>query len=202
MKTFYFEDENGTYFSPKKTRRFKKLTGKEAYDYLKEEAKKGIRHRFKKFKIELPIGDEDVHNTENYPEPIIEVAFVEVPQSYDESYRIDDHRKQYVIKCKNESGFETISYYAPISDHEDITVEETISDSSECLDNRAVHNLELETLRLAVRALSSEEFDIIHELYLSEQPISETQLSLKLGIPRTTLQSRKYQIFKKLRKFF
>ena len=46
MKTFYFEDENGTYFSPKKTRRFKKLSGIEAYDYLNEEAQKGIKHRF------------------------------------------------------------------------------------------------------------------------------------------------------------
>lgn len=202
MKTFYFEDKNGTYFSPKKTRRFKKLSGKEAYDFLKEEAKKGIRHRLKKIRIELPIGDEGERSTEDYSEPKIEVAFVEVPQSYDESYRVDDHRKQYVVKCKKESGFETISFYAPISDHEDITVEEMISDSSESLENRAIHNLELETLRLAVRTLSSEEFDIIHELYLSEEPISESQLSLKLGIPRTTLQSRKYQIFNKLRKFF
>ena len=54
MKTFYFEDENGTYFSPKKTRRFKKLSGIEAYDYLNEEAQKGIKHRFLRFVYPAP----------------------------------------------------------------------------------------------------------------------------------------------------
>ena len=85
MKTFYFEDENGTYFSPKKTRRFKKLSGIEAYDYLNEEAQKGIKHRFLRFDIEhpSPIKEVDGYEPEPPAEPIIEKVFVEVIESED-----------------------------------------------------------------------------------------------------------------------
>ena len=43
-----------------------------------------------------------------------------------------------------------------------------------------------------------EETAIIHALFYQE--ISEVELAKKLGIARTTLQSRKYKILEKLRK--
>ena len=48
------------------------------------------------------------------------------------------------------------------------------------------------------RSLTDEETAIIHALFYQE--ISEVELAKKLGIARTTLQSRKYKILEKLRK--
>ena len=50
----------------------------------------------------------------------------------------------------------------------------------------------------ALRTLTDEETAIIHALIYQE--ISEVELAKKLGIARTTLQSRKYKILEKLRK--
>ena len=50
----------------------------------------------------------------------------------------------------------------------------------------------------ALRTLTDEETAIIHALFYQE--ISEVELAKKLGIARTTLQSRKYKILEKLRK--
>mgnify|MGYP003156161086 CR=1 FL=1 len=55
-----------------------------------------------------------------------------------------------------------------------------------------------EKLNEALHTLTDEETAIIHALFYQE--ISEVELAKKLGIARTTLQSRKYKILEKLRK--
>lgn len=52
--------------------------------------------------------------------------------------------------------------------------------------------------RKLLHTLTDEETAIIHALFYQE--ISEVELAKKLGIARTTLQSRKYKILEKLRK--
>lgn len=56
----------------------------------------------------------------------------------------------------------------------------------------------LEKLGQALKMLSEEESAIIRELFYEE--VSETELAKRLGIARTTLQSRKYKILEKLKK--
>ena len=62
----------------------------------------------------------------------------------------------------------------------------------------AVRAVMLEILNEALHTLRDEETSIIHALFYQE--ISEVELAKKLGIARTTLQSRKYKILEKLRK--
>ena len=56
----------------------------------------------------------------------------------------------------------------------------------------------LEKLNEALHTLTDEETAIIHALFYQE--ISEVELAKRLGIARTTLQSRKYRILEKLKK--
>ena len=56
----------------------------------------------------------------------------------------------------------------------------------------------LEKLNEALHTLTEEETSIIQALFYQE--ISEAELAKKLGIARTTLQSRKYKILEKLKK--
>lgn len=202
MKSYYFENEHGTYFSMSKTRRFIKMTAKEAYDFLKEEAGRGIQHRFMKVEIELPVSDDERTNPEYRAEPIIEKVFIEVRPEQVKRVRKDERREQYIAQCEEKSGLETVSLNASLQDHDDLTIEETVALPEESVEDLAFRNMRLESLRRALQQLSAEEYEIIYALYLSKEPISESQLSKRLGVPRTTLQSQKYQIFEKLKNFF
>ena len=56
----------------------------------------------------------------------------------------------------------------------------------------------VEKLTAAIHTLTDEETAIIHALFYQE--ISEVELAKRMGIPRTTLRSRKDRILAKLKK--
>ena len=201
MKTFFFEDENGQFFSANGKRRFIKLNGNEARILLKEDRERGIRHRFLKFIIELPANDEGDRITEDSPDPIIEIVFIEVPKGSEKSHRTEERREQYISQCEKESGMETVSLYAPLKEYEDLTLEETIALPEISVEDNVLHEIELEMLRRALKTLSDDELIIIHELYLAEKTLTERELSEKIGIPQRTINHRKQSILKKLKKF-
>lgn len=72
------------------------------------------------------------------------------------------------------------------------------AEEAEDVEDVAVRAVMLEKLNEALHTLTDEETAIIHALFYQE--ISEVELAKKLGIARTTLQSRKYKILEKLRK--
>lgn len=196
MQSFYFEDEFGIYYSPNKTRRFKKLSGKEAYDYLKEEAKKGIKHRFLKFEIEPPSPmKEDVGYEPEHPiEPIIEKVFVEVCPEQVKRIRKTERREQYVAQCEKDSGLETVSLYAPLTEQEDLPLEEMIAHPEISVEDNVLHEIELDMLRRALKTLSDDELVIIHDLYLADETLTERALGGKLGLSQKTINIRKQSI--------
>ena len=61
----------------------------------------------------------------------------------------------------------------------------------------AIRAVMLEKLAAAIHTLTDEEKTIIHALFYQE--ISEVELAKKMGIPRTTLRSRKDKILEKLK---
>lgn len=72
------------------------------------------------------------------------------------------------------------------------------AEDAEEVEDAAVRAVMLERLNEALHTLTGEEAAIIHDLFYKE--ISEVELAKRLGIARTTLQSRKYKILEKLRK--
>ena len=188
MKIFYIEDESGDCFSTDKTRRFRRIAGKEAVKYLRDERKRGIYRRF--LRTETEEIDGDLHYDEVY---------VEIPHDRVGVFRAAERRKQYVSQCKEKAGIETVSLSAPLSDQEELTVEDTLSDSMRSVEDDALHEIELEILRRALKTLSDDELQLIHELYLSQDPVSLRELSRRLGVSLTTLEYRKQQILKKLK---
>lgn len=200
MKIFYFEDENGTYYSPNKTRRFKKLSGEEAYNFLRTEVNRGIRHRFLKFEIELPVSDDEKTDPEQRSEPIIEKVFVEVRPEQVERLRKAERREQYVAQCEKDSGLETVSLYAPLTEQEDLPLEEMIAFPEMSVEDNVLHEIELEMLRRALKTLSDDELVIIHDLYLADETLTERALGGKLGLSQKAINLRKQSILKKLKK--
>ena len=190
MKIFYIEDPNGEYYSSDGKRRFTKMNGLEAREYLRSERKAGRNRKFLLTETEERDVDE-----------LFDEIYIEIPTGSVSRFRKAERRKQYVRDCKEASGFETLSYNAPIRDNEELTIEDVVADSLKSVEDDALHEIELEIMRRALKTLTDEELRIIYTLYLSKKPISETRLSKELNIPRTTLQARKYQIFEKIKKY-
>lgn len=123
MSIFFIEDKNGNYFSADGKRRFIRLKGKAAYDYLKSPNGRG--KRFYRLSAEEET-EEDV--------------FIEIPSSKIGHIRKAERRTQYVADCKKESGRYEISLYAlEANDHgERCSGEELIEDTAIDIESTAI----------------------------------------------------------------
>lgn len=185
MSIFYIEDKNGNCFSADGKRRFIRLKGKAAYDYLKSPNGRG--KRFYRLSAEEET-EEDV--------------FIEIPSSKIGHIRKAERRTQYVADCKKESGRYEISLYAlEANDHgERCTGEELIGDSSISVENDAIHRIQLEKLYQAVESLSDDERELITYLY-NDEPMTVRELSKEWNIHYSTISRRHKAILRKLKRF-
>lgn len=188
MAIYYYEDQNGKYSSHTDARRFSRVSGKEAYAYLKSAG--GKTKRFMKSN-DYEDGGEDV--------------FVEIPAEYIRDYRQGERREQYVNDIREDAGFTEISLYAMQGDgnpNDLLSGEELIADESVDVVAEVMHKMELETLRKALRSLSESEYQLIYDLFLKDNPLTERDLSKIYKVSQPIIHKRKMQIFEKLRKFF
>ena len=79
-----------------------------------------------------------------------------------------------------------------------LDAEKQFVSDTESVEELVMRGIILERLDYAMKKLTKEELAIIYALFYQE--ISELELAKQLGIPRTTLQSRKYKILEKLKK--
>ena len=191
MKVYFIEDENGEYYSTDKTRRFKRLAGKEAFEFLREERKQGIQRRF--FQTE----SEEIDGASPFDEVNIEVSKGSISIA-----RVDERRKQYNSDCEKKSGIETISLSAPFKEHEELTIEDIVPDALTNVEDEAIHEIELEMLRRALKTLSVDELRIIHSLYLSGSKATEEALAKEMKLTQQAINKRKECILKKTKKNF
>lgn len=106
--------------------------------------------------------------------------------------------KQEHIKVDKETGERIIVPSREDSYERLLEAEKQFAEDAEDVEDAAVRAVMLERLNVALHTLTEEETLIIHALFYQE--ISEAELAKKLGIARTTLQSRKYKILEKLKK--
>lgn len=183
MKIVYIEDENGEVFSEDKKRRFTRLVGTEAYEYLK--SAEGKNKVFFKTGTEEESGD---------------LVLVEVPDNQKAPVRSFLNHEYYVGSLQNESGYKTISICELETDDAELSGEEMIADESERTDLKAMNAISREELYRAVRSLSVEEREMIFHLYLSKPRMTERKLSEKLNMERSELHRWKKEVLLKLKK--
>ncbi len=106
--------------------------------------------------------------------------------------------KQEHIKVDKETGERIVIPSREDSYERLLEAQKQFAEEAENVEDAAVRAVMLEKLNEALYTLSDEETAIIHALFYQET--SEVELAKKLGIARTTLQSRKYKILEKLRK--
>lgn len=187
MEIFYIESKEGNILSANGDRRFIKLSGKAAYEYLKTEEGKG--KRFMKTSSFEETGD---------------VEWVEVPACCMRQHRQSERREQYMSDCIEESGFITISFYATEDDEStDVASgEELIADPNCDVEEEALRNVEIGTLKEALSTLSDKQKELIYYLYLSPNPLTMEEVAKIWGINVSNIYRRKKTILKKLKKYF
>ena len=183
MSIYYIENENGTYLSEDGKRKFIKLEGEKAYEYLKSKNKSKLRF------FQTTTLDEK------------EKVFVEVPISDIQSSRKGERHKQYLDDCEKESGIVTLSI-EDLPKNRDLSGEELLEDKTENTENTVFTTLELDALYEALHSLSPIEYEIINLLYLSKKPLNKAEIAKLLGISRQAASQREKRILKKLRKIF
>lgn len=182
---FFIKDHNGIYSSTDGKTKYSLLEGRAIYDFLNTED--GKRRSFY------------VDIDENGDKIGIETEPCKIT-SCSEQYERDRYR----YKLKNKLNITIVSANTTVSfdDEDDIELIETIADEDVDVETTAMHALELETMRSALKKLTKDEYTIIYYLYLAKEPLSERQLSAKIGIPQRTVNYRKSVILKKLKNFF
>ena len=186
LSIYYFENENGTFFSEDGKRRFIRLSGKEAYDYMRENKS----------------GDSYFVQTVTDDTEDGEKVFVEVPKSSVSVYRGGTYHAQYLSKMRKKKRYRLVSLYHPTEDGDGTAVVDKYSDDGHTVEDAVIREINLEILRRALKSLTDDELKIVRSLYLDENPMSERQLSRIMDIPVTTLDYRKKQVLKKLKNFF
>lgn len=183
MSTYFIEDKNGNFFSTDGKRRFKKLSGKAAYEYLST-------HKGKRF-YKL-IAEEETEDD----------VFIEIPSSKIGHIRKAERRLQYVADTKKDSGLSEISLYA-IQDSDNgerSTGEELIGDPDTNVEDAAIHRIQLEKLYQAVQSLSEEEQELVARLYC-KNPATIIDLSKEWSVHYSTISRRHKAILRKLKNF-
>lgn len=187
MAIYYIENKNGSFKSADGTKCFIRLSGRQAYEYLK--SPEGQNKRFMRTSAHEDGGEEE---------------FVEIPSLLMKQHRKDERHEQYVSDCMENSRLITISLYAMEDDADsDLSSgEELIADPSSDVEDQAIHEINLETLHRALRTLTDEEIYIIEALYLNEKRLSEQELSVLMGVSQQAISKRSLRILAKLKKFF
>lgn len=113
------------------------------------------------------------------------------------------YRKK-VQKLLDDMKYGTIQILSLDAEFEDesgdtYTLHDLIEDKDSLFEDKLIQSIDLFD---ALDELSVEERKIIDTLYFSSEPTTEKELAEQTGVPRTTLQSQKYKILKKLKKSF
>ena len=182
MLIFFIEDNNGDYFSTDRKRRFIRLAGKAAYEYLS-------LHRGKRF-YKLTSEEDNEDN-----------IFIEVPAFKVGKVRKDERRAQYVADIRKKSGISEISIYAiQEGDHgERCTGEELIEDSNMNVERDAIHRIQLEKLYQVIESLSDDEKELVARLY-SDNPTTVRELATEWNVHYSTISRKHTAILRKLKK--
>lgn len=189
MKIFFIEDEDGKYCSENGKRRFIRLEGKAAYNYLSEH--KGL-HFYRTVSAEKN-GDK---------------IFVEIPKKRNKEYERELNREKYLLRVKKRCEIKEIIFSSPVTRDGKMTVEDLLDDEdrNRALEDEVIDCLDradkIEKLHRALCSLSASEYRIIDSLFLADSRMTERELAQSLGVSQPRVNRMKREIFLKIQKFF
>ena len=186
MSIYYFENEAGTYYSENKSRRFIRLKGKAAYEYMKA-------HHIDQNSLYPTTAKED------NGEPV----YIQVREKDRKAVEAENKRDQYHAEKKAKSGIRMVSLSKLLDVEGNLNAEDQVIPTAETsVEDEVAKLIECEMLHRALKTLTDNELRIIYHLFFDEKSFSDCSLSRFLDVPRSTLNCQKRRAYSKLKKFF
>lgn len=180
---FYVKDKNGTIQASNGEGMFRLVQGKALNAFMKSN----------KFKEKYFYSFRDQHG---------DIIKIECSKEQYEQYEKERKHQHYLKKqVELNEAFEISFDIIVTQGDEEIEMIETISDENVDCEKEIERKQMIEALHKVLESLKPEEYELIYNLYLAEEPISESQYSKNKGIPRKTINNRKLVILKKMKSF-
>lgn len=129
-----------------------------------------------------------------------DIVYIETTEDAYRVWKAEKNNEYYLAKQKRKSGFELWSLDTTYVDSGRETFADIIAIDTETVEELAEKEIALKSLKLAMKELPSDEFELIKKLYLSDDDIyTETELAKELGVSQVAVNKKKKKIFKKLK---
>lgn len=174
--TYYIKDASGTLLSTDRKTAFTALQGKAAYAYLNSEEGQG-KHFF--------IFKDDHGDT----------VAIEADEEICAEWNREQKASAYHEQRNQQSGKTTVSIDF---EQDGLTLAECVGDETINLEEAYETKERVEAVRKAVPRLPTEEQDMLAQLYLNDEPISEREYARQQGLSQTTVNYRKRRVLDKL----
>ena len=175
---YYVIDPKGDIYSEDKKTRFTALQGQALHEYMNT-------HRGITFL-------KTTYENDTYA--------VEVPKHMEK--KIEAERLHQLYLRGFEEGIQLISMDVSTGEDDTDTLESFIADESEDVFARVCRQMEIETLRMALKTLKAKELLVINIMYLGKYVLSEREVSSIIGIPDRTIHDIKTRALEKMKNFF
>ena len=126
---------------------------------------------------------------------ILDGKYYEVSKETYQKYKKEHDHSKMLREYENEVHIFSLDAMAA----EDITGHDIIADTSVNVEEEAIHNLMLEKLREVLKGLSSDELNIIEQIYTYGR--TEREMATELGISQVAVHKQKLKVLDKLKKF-
>lgn len=163
------------------------MTGKE---FLEFKRKPENKHR--KF----------IANVDEYKE-LPTIVMEATQERYDEWNR-EEQRKRRRKEEENKRGYKLVSMDEEILGIEsgEITLHDVIPDENVDVEKNGIKNCMISRLKEAIKELSKDEAELITNLYLRENPLTEKAYADCLGVSQQAVNKKKLIVLEKIRKIF
>ena len=163
------------------------MTGKEFLEF-----KRNPENKHRKF-IEF------VDEYNEAPTIVIEAT----QERYDEWHK-EEERKRRRKQQEKKRAYKLVSMDEEIPSIEsgEITLHDVLPDENVIVEDDAIKNCMISRLREAVKELSKDESELIANLYLVENPLTEKAYAEYLGVSQQEINKKKLIVLEKLRKIF
>ncbi len=131
-----------------------------------------------------------------------DIYIVECGEERAKKWRAEKDAHDYLKECEVNSGFETISFNAVDADGEELNLEDVVADPDSDVESEAFRRMKKEKIRSIVNLLSEDEYNLIFELFLSDEPMSLSEIADRENVAVSTIMRRRDKILEKIKNYF
>ena len=128
------------------------------------------------------------------------IIYAECGEETAARWRSEKDRHDYLTEARKKAGYMEMSLSGiELSGGDDVNGEELIRDETQDIETTVIVRIMKEKLRVAVMDLDAEERHLIERLFLTADPMTETDYAKEIGTTRAVVNYRKKRILDKLK---